>query len=87
MPNFEQLLESSLFGAQEELPHIERNKRTRLEKALRVARERTRSLSGMGEQYSHALSREKRILIQVAKYRPLTKYENLVLNNPTGAHE
>ena len=79
MRNFDQLLESALEEAilspNAELTHTEKNKRNRLEKALRAARNDSAGKSGMGERYDYALMRELRILQQVAKYRQLTERE------------
>jgi hypothetical protein len=91
MSDFDKLLESSLFnrqfGRQEEITHVERNKRARLEKALRVAHNKTISNSGMGERYEMFQRNEQAILREIAKYRPLSAYEKQRLNRTVALHE
>jgi hypothetical protein len=68
-------LSTPIVSANAELTHIEKNKRNRLEKALRAANDNCAGKSGMGERYDYALMSRLHILQQIAKYRELTERE------------
>ena len=73
--NFDQLLESTLFEADPKTPKATRSKLWQLEQELKPLNGKCSINSGRGERYEMYVGARRRVLEQIAKYRPLTDLE------------